>query len=70
MHRLVIEADFTLIGLDKTRENLHQGAFAGAVFTQNPLNRAGRDDKGDVIVGMHRAKMFLDLGEFDFHNLF
>ncbi len=70
MHRPVIQSDFTLISLDKTRQDFHQRAFAGPVLTQDALDRTRRDGEGDVIIGMYRAEMFLDVGELNFHNLF
>ena len=69
LHRPVIQTDFTLIGLDKTRQDFHQSAFAGPVLTQDALDRTRRDGEGDVIIGMYRAEMFVDVGELNFHNL-
>jgi hypothetical protein len=50
-------------------ENLHQGAFACAIFPQDSLNGTGRDVETDARVGVYLAEMFVDIAQFDFHEL-
>lgn len=56
--------------MDKAGEDLHQRTFARAIFTQDALNRAGRDRKRDVIVRVIFAEVFVDAAQFNLHRLY
>ena len=43
MHGLAVYEDLAFIGPVKTREHVHQGGFAGAVFAQKPEDLASLD---------------------------
>ena len=42
-------------------KNLHQGAFAGAVFAEQGVDFAGLDRQVDVVVGHHSGESLDDL---------
>ena len=59
------DKDLPRVGFVKTVEDAHQRGFARTVFTDDPVDRAGGDADGDVLVGLNRAKGFGDAFEFN-----
>ena len=60
-----VDADLARIGVVEAVEDRHQGRFAGAVFADDAMHRAGPDDQMDVTVGVHRPEMLVDANELD-----
>jgi hypothetical protein len=59
--RLTIEDDLAAVRLIDPREDLHQGAFAGAVLSDEPEDFAGMDFEADVLQSEHAWEALGDL---------
>ena len=57
--RLAVEEDLSGIGLLDAEQDLHQRRLAGAVLADHGVDRAGRDGKIDVLVGVNAARIGL-----------
>ena len=63
--RLAVDLDGSLIGLIEAVEDRHQRRLAGAVFTDDAVDRALGDRQIDILVGMHRTELLVDADQFD-----
>ena len=63
---LAVHADLTGVRRVQAGENVHQGAFAGAVFTENGMDLTGEHTQIHPVVCFYGSKMFFDLSQF--HN--
>ena len=52
-HALAVKAHFARIGLDGAIDDLHQRAFARAVFTQHGMNFARLHGERDAVIGQN-----------------
>ena len=59
-HRLAVEHDAALIGLDRAVDDFHQGRFTGAVFAQHGMGFARHDSQRDIAVGDYGRITFGD----------
>ena len=50
------DENLAFISFVKAVEDAHQRGLARAVFTNDPMDRAGHNTNGNVFVGLHRAK--------------
>jgi hypothetical protein len=53
LHGLPLPADLTGVRAHRTVDDLHQRAFARAVFAEYRVNLAGCDDQRHIVVGPH-----------------
>ncbi len=62
---LAVDEDLARVGFVEAVEDRHQRRLAGAVFADDPVDRARHDADRDVLVGLHRAEGLGDAVEFD-----
>ena len=72
--RLAVDLDAAGVGNVMPEQDRYQGAFAGAVFTEQREHLAGREVERDIVVGEQRAKALADMlqaqgGELGFHGM-
>ena len=63
-----IDQDGSTVFPDISGHDLHQGAFASAVFPQYSMNGAGFDGHTYSVIGPGCTIMFVDVVEFDSHK--
>ena len=63
--RLAADADLAGIGLVEAVEDRHQRRFAGAVLTDDAVDRAALDREVHVLVGVNGAEALVDGDEFN-----
>jgi hypothetical protein len=56
-----IEQNLSGVGTEVPGQDLHEGGFAGAVLSQQPVERAGFDFHRDAIVRAHGAEPLVDV---------
>lgn len=64
LHRLTIDGDRALIGLEQAVENIHQSGLSGAVLPQQDVNLPLSQRKVRVIVGQYARKALGDTAHF------
>ena len=64
LDRLPIDQDLTRVALVKAVEDLHQRAFARAIFAQQGVDLAGLDGQIDLVVGQNAGEAFGDFAHF------
>ncbi len=62
---LAVDPDGAAVGLIEAVENVHQGRLAGAVLADDAVDRARRDRKVDIPVGVHRPEALVDPLQLD-----
>ena len=65
LDRLAIDPDLAAVGPVEAVEDRHEGRLAGAVLTDNAVDRATCNAQGDVAVGANRAKPLVDALKLD-----
>ena len=63
--RLAVDADLAGIGFVEAVQDRHQGRFAGAVLADDAVDRAARDGKAHVAVGVDGAEALVDAAKLD-----
>jgi hypothetical protein len=67
--RLPVEQDLPAVRPLEAGQDLHQCALAGAVFSQDSLDRPARHRQADAVVGQDRAEGLVDIAQFDSHGI-
>ncbi len=65
LHRLVVDQDLALVGLEQPVEDVHQRRLAGAVLAEQGMDLAGLDGQGYVVVGHEVAEALGDAAQFE-----
>ena len=60
---LALPANISLVWTQHAIDDFDQGAFAGAIFTEQGVNLAGRNIQIDVVVGDATRERFTDAGQ-------
>ena len=68
LHRLPVEQDLPLIRLIKPVEDVHQGRFAGAIFTKQGVDFTSFNVKIDMIGGQYTGKALNNIAQFKMVN--
>ncbi len=63
--RLAIDQNLAAIGRVESVGDAHRRRLAGAVFTDDGVNRGRLDFDADRIIGQNRAKAFGDVAQLD-----
>jgi hypothetical protein len=62
---LAVDEDAAGVGAEQAVEDVHEGGFAGAVFTEEAVDGGGGNGEGDGVEGGDGAEGFVDVEEFD-----
>ena len=62
---LTLDEEPAVVGLDDTRQDLHERRLAGAVLADERVHRPGLDREADVVQGLHTAVALRNLDELD-----
>ena len=65
LHRLAVDQDLALVGLEQPVEDVHQGRLARAVLAEQGVDLAGLDGQVDVVVGDQVAEALGDAAQFE-----
>ncbi|BCB85299.1 hypothetical protein Psuf_026120 [Phytohabitans suffuscus] len=68
LHRLVVDQDLALVGLEQAVEDVHERRLAGAVFAQEGVDLPWLHRQVDVVVGDQVTEPLGDAAQLEFQR--